>query len=134
MAEKLRNTHKQNKKCLNFFLTYTNDLRISWRITKQNFTSFPNFPKMAKYGRKLRNIHKQYKKCLKFFLTCPNNLRISWRITEQNFSSFHNRPKIAKYYVNSQNGRKKSRNTHKHYRKHLKKFRLAPMTIKYREE
>lgn len=47
--KKSRNTHKHSKIALNFFLTCTNDHRITWGIREQNFTSLRKSHKMAEY-------------------------------------------------------------------------------------
>ena len=49
---KSKNTYKKYKKCLKEILTCTNDLRIQWWITEQNFSCFRNYLEIVEYNVK----------------------------------------------------------------------------------
>lgn len=75
MAEKSRNLHKRYKKT-KIILTCTNDIKISWQITEQNFASFVTaqiFPKWAKW-LKNQETSINNRKNSSIFLTCSMSL------------------------------------------------------------
>ena len=53
------NTHKQYVKCLIKLSTWSNDLRISWWMTKQNYSYFRNNSKTEYYVNSLKSSNNQ---------------------------------------------------------------------------
>lgn len=53
------NTHKQYVKCLIKLSTWSNDLRISWWMTKQNYSYFRNNSKIEYYVNALKSSNNQ---------------------------------------------------------------------------